>query len=58
MFTWEVSEDDGKVVLLIGDTKGGLTLVHVDAELILSPADAREIGKELCRATDEVETAK
>jgi hypothetical protein len=58
MFSYEITAEDGKVVLLIGDTKGGLTLVHIDAEVILSPADAREIGEELCRAADEVEAAK
>jgi hypothetical protein len=58
MQTWEISEDKGKVLLEIGDTKGGMSLLHIDAELALSPWDARDLAEQLLKAADEVEAQK
>jgi hypothetical protein len=58
MQTWEISEDKGKVLLEIGDTKGGLSLIHIDAELALTPWDARDLAEQLMKAADEVEALK
>lgn len=55
MRRYEISEEDGKVVLLLGDTKGGLTMIHIDAEYPMAPSDAREMAEDLISVADKVE---
>jgi hypothetical protein len=55
MQTWEVAADNGKVALTIGDTKGGLGILHVEAELIMTPFDARDLAEELMRIAEALE---
>ena len=50
MQTYEITVEDGKVVLCIGSTKGGLTLLQIDGELKLDPEDAKWLGRELQEA--------
>ena len=57
MRRYEISEEDGMVVLLLGDTKGGLTMVRIDAEYPMTPEHAREMAEDLIIVANEIETS-
>lgn len=53
MRTYEiVVTEDNKLALTIGETKGGLMVIDVEAEYVMTADEAREMGEELIRSAD------
>ena len=48
--TYQIETHDGKVLLLLGNCAGGLTMIRVDAYLKLLPDDAKWLANELAEA--------
>ena len=55
MKTYEIEEDSGKVALYLGDTKGGLTMIHTEACYRMRPDDARDMAEELISIADKID---